>query len=102
MPNMKSSSRSQLSESLKPNEITLNLATLPAPHFAHFERAFDHAVAAKAERAVDAWIGPRQATVEGVRASVDEIEASGSGWTFAKLTIANATIRDLATAAVNG
>ena len=35
-------------------------------------------------------------------ASVDEIEQSGSGWTFAKLTIANATIRDLATAAVNG
>jgi glutamate dehydrogenase len=49
-----------------------------------------------AEAAVDAWIGPRQSTVEGVRASVDEIEQSGSGWTFAKLTIANATIRDLA------
>jgi glutamate dehydrogenase len=55
-----------------------------------------------AEAAVDAWIGSKQATVEGVRASVDEIEQSGSGWTFAKLTIANATIRDLATAAVNG
>ncbi|WP_426022549.1 NAD-glutamate dehydrogenase [Brevundimonas sp. PWP3-1b1] len=55
-----------------------------------------------AEGAVDAWIGSKQAAVEGVRASVDEIEQSGSGWTFAKLTIANATIRDLATAAVNG
>ncbi|MFN7127623.1 MAG: NAD-glutamate dehydrogenase [Brevundimonas sp.] len=53
-----------------------------------------------AEGAVDAWIGSKQAVVEGVRASVDEIEQSGSGWTFAKLTIANATIRDLATAAV--
>ncbi|WP_313453016.1 NAD-glutamate dehydrogenase domain-containing protein, partial [Brevundimonas sp.] len=53
-----------------------------------------------AETAVDAWIGSKQAVVEGVRASVDEIEQSGSGWTFAKLTIANATIRDLATAAV--
>ena len=31
--------------------------------------------------------------------SVDEIEGSGSGWTFAKLTIANATIRDLAVSA---
>ena len=53
-----------------------------------------------AEAAVDAWIGPRLSTVEGVRASVDEIEHSGSGWTFAKLTIANATIRDLAGAAI--
>jgi len=49
-----------------------------------------------AEAAVDAWIGTRQAVVEGVRASVDEIEASGSGWTFAKLTIANGAIRSVA------
>ena len=55
-----------------------------------------------AEGAVDAWIGSKQAAVEGVRASVDEIEQSGSGWTFAKLTIANATIRDLASAATRG
>jgi glutamate dehydrogenase len=54
---------------------------------------------ASAERAVDAWIGPRLAVVEGVRASVDEIEASGAGWTFAKLTIANATIREIAATA---
>ncbi len=53
---------------------------------------------AAAEQAVDAWIGPRLAVVEGVRASVDEIEASGSGWTFAKLTIANATIREVVSA----
>ncbi|QQQ17440.1 NAD-glutamate dehydrogenase [Brevundimonas vitis] len=53
---------------------------------------------ATAEAAVDAWIGPKQALVEGVRASVDEIEASGLGWTFAKLTIANSTIRDVAAA----
>lgn len=52
-----------------------------------------------AEEAVDAWIGPRQATVEGVRASVDEIESSGSGWTFAKLTIANSVIREIASSA---
>jgi glutamate dehydrogenase len=54
---------------------------------------------AAAEAAVDAWIGSRQATVEGVRASVDEIEASGSGWTFAKLTIANSAIREIASSA---
>jgi len=49
-----------------------------------------------AEGAVDAWIGPRLAQVEAMRASVDEIEASGSGWTFAKLTIANGAIRSIA------
>ena len=54
---------------------------------------------ATAEKAVDDWIGPRLATVEGVRASVDEIETSGSGWTFAKLTIANASIREIASSA---
>ena len=48
-----------------------------------------------AEAAVDAWIGGRQAEVEGLRGSVDEIEASGSGWTFAKLTIANGVIRSV-------
>ena len=52
-----------------------------------------------AEQAVDRWIGPRLKTVEGVRASVDEIEASGSGWTFAKLTIANSVIREIASSA---
>ncbi|MDQ3125257.1 MAG: NAD-glutamate dehydrogenase, partial [Pseudomonadota bacterium] len=54
---------------------------------------------AAAEAAVDAWIGPRQSLVEGVRSSVDEIEASGSGWTFAKLTIANSVIREIASSA---
>ena len=50
---------------------------------------------AAAETAVDNWIGGRQAEVEGLRGSVDEIEASGSGWTFAKLTIANGVIRSV-------
>ena len=54
---------------------------------------------AAAEAAVDAWIGPRLSMVEGVRASVDEIEQSGAGWTFAKLTIANSVIREVATSA---
>ncbi|MGA0544811.1 NAD-glutamate dehydrogenase [Brevundimonas sp. VNH65] len=53
-----------------------------------------------AERAVDAWIGSRLSTVEALRASVDEIEASGAGWTFAKLTIANSAIRGLAASAL--
>jgi glutamate dehydrogenase len=50
---------------------------------------------AKAEQAVDAWIGQRLPAVEALRGSVDEIEASGAGWTFAKLTIANAAIREV-------
>jgi len=54
---------------------------------------------ATAEAAVDAWIGPRLALVEDARASVDEIEVSGLGWTFAKLTIANSVIREIASTA---
>ena len=54
---------------------------------------------AAAEAAVDSWIGPRQGIVEGLRASIDEIVASGSGWTFAKLTIANSVIREIASSA---
>lgn len=54
---------------------------------------------AAAEAAVDAWVGPRLAIVEGLRTSVDEIVASGTGWTFAKLTIANSVIREIAASA---
>jgi glutamate dehydrogenase len=53
---------------------------------------------AAAEAAVDAWIGPRLAEVEALRASVDEIEQSGRGWSFAKLTIAHGAIRSFARA----
>ena len=38
------------------------------------------------------------AEVESLRASVDEIEASGRGWSFAKLTIAHGAIRSFARA----
>ena len=51
----------------------------------------------KAEDAVDNWIGDRLPQVEALRGSVDEIESSGAGWTFAKLTIANAGIREVLT-----
>jgi glutamate dehydrogenase len=54
---------------------------------------------AAAEAAVDTWIGSRLEIVEGLRASVDEIVASGTGWTFAKLTIANSVIREIAASA---
>jgi glutamate dehydrogenase len=54
---------------------------------------------ASAEAAVDSWIGSRQKLVDGLRASVDEIDASGVGWTFAKLTIANGAIRGIVSSA---
>ena len=45
--------------------------------------------------AIKSWIGARIGQVESLRASVDEIETSGTGWTFAKLTIANGAIREV-------
>ena len=54
---------------------------------------------ASAEAAVDAWIGSRQTMVDGLHASVNEIDASGAGWTFAKLTIANGALRSIVSSA---
>jgi glutamate dehydrogenase len=53
----------------------------------------------EAEQAVDAWVGERAEVAEGVRRAVDEIEQSGHGWSFAKLTIANIAVRDFAASA---
>ncbi len=52
--------------------------------------------AKSAQAAIRNWIGDRAKAVEAARRTVDEIEQSGSGWTFAKLTIANAALRELA------
>jgi glutamate dehydrogenase len=48
--------------------------------------------------AVAAWSGDHAATVKAARRTLDEIEKSGGPWTFPKLTIANAALRDLAEA----
>ena len=53
---------------------------------------------ASAADAIRAWAGTRTAAIDGARRTSDEIEQSGSGWTFAKLTIINSALRDLATA----
>ena len=45
------------------------------------------------EAALEAWIEPRRGPVERARAVIAEIE-DGGGWTFAKLTIANAALRE--------
>ena len=49
-----------------------------------------------AHDAASAWAALRRETVGGARKAVEEIEASGGGWSFAKLTIANAALRTLA------
>jgi NAD-specific glutamate dehydrogenase len=51
----------------------------------------DGADEARAAEVVADWIGPRAGIVDQVRRTIDEIEQSGQGWSFAKLTIANAS-----------
>ena len=53
----------------------------------------------KADRtgqAVSAWSADRAETVRAVRRTIEEIERAPGAWTFAKLTIANAALRELA------
>src|SRR5205823_5114998 len=49
-----------------------------------------------AHDAASAWSALRFDKVAVARKTIDEIEASGGAWTFAKLTIANAALRELA------
>jgi glutamate dehydrogenase len=51
-----------------------------------------------ARNAVMSWAALRRDAAEGARKAVQEIEAAGGAWTFAKLTIANAALRELAMA----
>jgi glutamate dehydrogenase len=53
---------------------------------------------AVAEAAVASWSALRRDVVATARRTLDEIEASQGPWTFAKLTIANAALRQLAAA----
>jgi glutamate dehydrogenase len=46
-----------------------------------------------ATAAIDAWVGPRHEVVERGRKVVNDIEQSGDGWSFAKLTLAHAALR---------
>ncbi|HUO23089.1 MAG TPA: NAD-glutamate dehydrogenase [Caulobacteraceae bacterium] len=48
------------------------------------------------QAAVEAWSARRQAEAGAVQRLVAEIEASDGGWTFAKMTVANAALRGLA------
>ena len=49
---------------------------------------------ADVDAALEAWIAPRRAAVERARAVISDIEAGGGGWSFAKLTIANAALKE--------
>ncbi|KRA64515.1 glutamate dehydrogenase [Caulobacter sp. Root656] len=64
--------------------------------FAANAQAGDDEASAKA--AVSSWGALRAETVRAAKRTVEDIEQAGGGWTFAKLTIANAALRGLATA----
>ncbi|MBO9557813.1 MAG: NAD-glutamate dehydrogenase [Caulobacter sp.] len=64
--------------------------------FAANAQAGDDEVSAKA--AVTSWGALRTEAVRAAKRTVDDIEQAGGGWTFAKLTIANAALRGLASA----
>jgi glutamate dehydrogenase len=53
---------------------------------------------ASAKAATTSWAALRTDTVRAAKRTVEDIEQAGGGWTFAKLTIANAALRGLATA----
>ncbi|RAK57369.1 NAD-glutamate dehydrogenase [Phenylobacterium deserti] len=53
----------------------------------------------RAREAVSSWSALRRDQVEAACRTLEEIEAAGGAWTFAKLTIANAALRELATQA---
>jgi len=57
---------------------------------------------ASARQAVSAWIALRPDQARAATRTVDEIEAGGGTWSFAKLTIANAALRELAAEASSG
>jgi glutamate dehydrogenase len=50
----------------------------------------------RAAHAVSTWMAERGDAVRSVKRTVEEVERAPGGWTFAKLTIANAALRDLA------
>jgi glutamate dehydrogenase len=58
--------------------------------------------AASAKSAVSAWAALRPDLARAATRTVEEIEAGGGTWTFAKLTIANAALRELAAEAASG
>jgi glutamate dehydrogenase len=56
----------------------------------------------QAKSTVASWAQLHSGPGRAVKRTIEEIEQAGGGWTFAKLTIANAALRELATAAAEG
>lgn len=54
---------------------------------------------ASAKSAIASWAALRGDRPKVVKRTIEDIEQAGGGWTFAKLTIANAALRELSTAA---
>ncbi len=52
-----------------------------------------------AKAAIASWAALRGDRPKAVKRTIEDIEQAGGGWTFAKLTIANAALRELSTAA---
>jgi glutamate dehydrogenase len=65
--------------------------------FAANAQAAEDEGAAKA--AISSWAALRGDRPRAVKRTIEDIEQAGGGWTFAKLTIANAALRELSTAA---
>jgi glutamate dehydrogenase len=65
--------------------------------FAANAQAGEDEAAAKA--AIASWGSLRGDRPKAVKRTIEDIEQAGGGWTFAKLTIANAALRELSTAA---
>ncbi|MGH1560136.1 hypothetical protein ACRAWD_25785 [Caulobacter segnis] len=54
---------------------------------------------AAAKSAITSWAALRGDRPRTVKRTIEDIEQAGGGWTFAKLTIANAALRELSSAA---
>ena len=52
-----------------------------------------------AKAAIASWSALRGDRPKAVKRTIEDIEQAGGGWTFAKLTIANAALRELSAAA---
>ena len=72
-------------------------ATITRVVMAHAKNQKAGESAESAKVAITAWSAGRQDAVDAAHKAVAEIEAAGGAWTFAKLTIANSAVRELAT-----
>ncbi len=87
----------RLVEDLLAEQATLTRAVIA---FAGNVKAGENEEAAQA--AIVAWAALRRDSAEAARKAVEEIEAAGGSWTFAKLTIANAALRELTNVETKG